>query len=1007
MNIAIKVNRHDSRIKDALKAALPSYDPFESKKISTKEIGRFYSALISKNGFYDSQLLFNIFLDHCIKTDKVAKDINYSQPILIPRQASPINTGNNKFLLGINKFNIEFIKYIDTLEDASDQRLFSSIVYSAIRFGLLLDSKLLASLSLELYNPPNKLGDTVWFNLNTDINNPDVNSIFAWQPDTLTLLLINIWYNKTRLNKKRHWYESIKSELDDSCCLPTRTSDFIDTLASLQKTKIPSFLVESNQSRINNKSIEYSCFLQQTTSMSPPISPASLPRRITRDPKEKSNLEIFKTRFMRTLKISDDNHSIANSLSSLVNHSTIPRSIEALSNCIIHYLTHKNEYNKICRNSWHQRIFSQLFTQFSEKFGDNHPEDLTDSDLKYNYLEIAKSYDQESLSNIKKYIRAFHYYLHLNHGKGFNTQLLPKIKTKDTTKNITSGSIISEDQYILMLEWVTREFNSATISNKPIFQAMRMCLILGFRIGLRRSECLGIRLMDIHTTNDTQLIIREYEGFRLKSRNSIRQISLQHQMPDDELAYIIEYTLSRQKEDKKTLLINWKGAGRKKNRMDHIFSRIRKLLRLVSGRNDARFHELRHSRATFKIYHCYAVAYNHLSSTGPDISHEELERARGYLDNNVEYQNGGNKHKILRYISREMGHASPKTTLTSYIHSLDWILHDHREKAIPKLRTKALSRLTNLSPRQIQKRLVSYNAKKTSSDITQGYHSPIFLRAYLIDNMRNKAEKITLDNWRNQCINDLPIDSSVIQHRYLPELEALEALKRYYTGTSNLKELKSSFPKIKNSLEVLINKENRLKLLVSIFEKRRVMNLNDYLVESIISAFTNTYDHENGRNKCRKEDRCEIKEIAADITQSNSIDQQTQHGYSFVEKRKLQRFIKIIRLLNSYQDAGPPIEIELTLYSNDSLISESRAQLWQKWLKATQLPKQSTFNNIVNKKLNYEKIKVMITDAPLIRAEEAAGEEKQYVRESKKLYSSSFNIALRFIALLDDILMKS
>lgn len=1003
-----KISVYDIRITDAVKEALPSFSHFDSNKLVLDDFRSVHSTLRENEGMHECELLLNVFIKYCIECNRV-DEINFFQPTIeIPRTSAPINNSNYEHLLHIKKFNEQYVKDISKISAGSDQQLFAAIMYSAIKYGLLLDVKLLKSFSKRLFEQPHAKKNRIWFELNIDTDDKGDHSIQIWQPDSFTLLLLNIWYKKKRKSSFGFWFKCLREQLDTDNLLPKSHHDFLKAMKNHLKINYSSFLIDAKSSTSNNRGLELESFLHQLTETSKAAQHQPYPMMSTRETRNRSDEQNLNLRVMKTIKESDG--PIASKLpdiKSIIDESNASQSAKSIAYCVAHYLTHKNEFGNINRIGWHERILNQLSNKFVEFFGDVNPSQLSDNQLQAGYQRIIDSCSNDQAPNMLKYLRAYHYYLHLNCGRGFRDKLLPRIKNR--TQAQVHAQIISEPQYQLMLNWVEREHTSASALEKPIFQSMKVCLILGYRLGLRRSEIMGLRTQDVHLAGRSELIVCGYQininqRYELKSKSSNRIIRLHYQMPDEELEFLLEYTRERNKESESIYLVNWHAAGRKKNREDHIFNRITKIMRWISGRQDARFHLLRHSRATFKMWHCYIVAYDLSPKFLQKLTPAELARAKNHLSHNFSTEWKNNRHKILHYLSAEMGHASPATTLSNYIHSIDWIADELREKQLPFLNTKTLSQLIGLTRRQIQ--FIAKKENLTNHNQKTG-HSPTILRSNLLKHLNKISTKSDLHHWHAKGLTDLPEDKSELQDIYLPELQLYHAVKTHLFEDKSIDDIQRSYLDIADQIQPAIErakKNNLFPRYIHQMIKQRNTRKSYYLLESIISAYRNMYDKNNGKDQTRQQDRAIVVAFANQVTDPEFHMNTASAGYNLHQKRDLQKFIRAIRLLNQYRTSGVSVRLELTLYSTNPIGTTARISDWSRWTKAIQLPENTVFQDKVISAVDrsnlgrfqaIERVRVKICD------NSQNSEPKMNQRHPSYLYNPGFDTAMRVISLLN------
>ncbi|MGP8289246.1 site-specific integrase [Vreelandella zhanjiangensis] len=220
------------------------------------------------------------------------------------------------------------------------------------------------------------------------------------------------------------------------------------------------------------------------------------------------------------------------------------------------------------------------------------------------------------------------------------------------------------------------------------FKTMQqLALILGYRLGLRRNECASLLLHDIAYLPDRpeisgDVIVRANTFHSGKSYSATRRLPLWLLMPE-ERALLTDWVQQRRGEvmtlsGEKQLLFCRSGDGNSLLKDNMLFKPIQIALKAVSGDKNLRYHHLRHSFVTFTLLR--------LLERGP----RELLSSEWATDDNgqiaipnvsVDISDLAGlpplsrpSRKRLWQLALWAGHASPDETLSSYSHSLDWVL---------------------------------------------------------------------------------------------------------------------------------------------------------------------------------------------------------------------------------------------------------------------------------------------------------------------------------------------
>ncbi len=223
--------------------------------------------------------------------------------------------------------------------------------------------------------------------------------------------------------------------------------------------------------------------------------------------------------------------------------------------------------------------------------------------------------------------------------------------------------------------------------NQRFKTIQKLVLILGYRLGLRRSESASLLLHDIAYLPDRpeisgDVIVRANKFHSGKSYSATRRLPLWLLMPEEQ-TILVEWVQQRRGEVtthsvEKQLLFCRSGDGNSLLEDKMLFRPIQIALKAVSGDKNLRYHHLRHSFVTFTLLR--------LLERKPD---ELLERIWAKDDNgHIAMPNVSAdisdlaglppqhrpSRKRLWQLALWAGHASPDETLSSYSHSLDWAL---------------------------------------------------------------------------------------------------------------------------------------------------------------------------------------------------------------------------------------------------------------------------------------------------------------------------------------------
>lgn len=363
------------------------------------------------------------------------------------------------------------------------------------------------------------------------------------------------------------------------------------------------------------------------------------------------------------------------------------------------------------------------------------------------YEEILDSLNPNTSTKlgIAQRLRQFHRHLVLNHNVSpIDFQILDD----DCFITAADANLITNAEYQQILEKLKNSDKSR------IAKAITCIFILGYRCGLRINEVQNIRFCDIQLDLRSSasklieapisLLIRNTNYNNLKTTESRRVLPLHLLIPKEELHIVLDYLLneySATKPDRNRAIFTSNVATATPIDRPIIYATLNPLMRAATKDGNIRFHHLRHSFA------------NNLA-LGFLCSKERLELLYQfdffYCDLKERlFSEHINKRSLLFQIASWMGHASPQTTLKSYIHVCDFLLADAlynysysiKKRGLGNLAifyedlnpSVMLSLLTDLPPKAL---LTKSNKQTTLSQFIANRPSPLKdcaanLKAYL------------------------------------------------------------------------------------------------------------------------------------------------------------------------------------------------------------------------------------------------------------------------------------
>lgn len=236
----------------------------------------------------------------------------------------------------------------------------------------------------------------------------------------------------------------------------------------------------------------------------------------------------------------------------------------------------------------------------------------------------------------------------------------------------------------------------------------RLIVTLGFRAGLRSHEAWGLQLCDlVGTHRAVELIIRDNAIRTLKTLNAHRRLPLHVLLSPDELDELLQWRDRVQKfaHSNQTPLFALDKHRNQRRPPDkaRVFAHVSAALETGTQDPSVRFHTLRHSAASWWLMALYSHHYGAPQAElnlCPDslqwVSDNATALHRAFLGIDEITPS------IFYAVARNCGHASPETTLHSYIHTLDIVVAQVRNHCAPQA-AASIARTSGATLQQLQR----------------------------------------------------------------------------------------------------------------------------------------------------------------------------------------------------------------------------------------------------------------------------------------------------------------
>ncbi len=288
--------------------------------------------------------------------------------------------------------------------------------------------------------------------------------------------------------------------------------------------------------------------------------------------------------------------------------------------------------------------------------------------------------------SVVRALRSFHHFLVVAHGKQWSSA---RLLSAERGLVPVDANVITEEEF-QRLQSDLREHPPADW-HPEFARTMRLVLMLAFRSGLRRSEILKLRMMDVHLRGPGELVIRPTVQRRLKSRNATRRIPLSALLSPDELAELRAYGRERQAQGAHQDADFFAPPTLPASQLapDAFLGQLHRLMRSVLGDTTLRFHHLRHSFATWTFARLLAPPKTPFFGWPEGMS---MQLAARHGEDDLAQKLFGQvlpTRKKAYAVAALLGHAGPEMSLEHYIHSCDLLVLQHAMAAQSELGASA------------------------------------------------------------------------------------------------------------------------------------------------------------------------------------------------------------------------------------------------------------------------------------------------------------------------------
>lgn len=343
----------------------------------------------------------------------------------------------------------------------------------------------------------------------------------------------------------------------------------------------------------------------------------------------------------------------------------------ALAQWAIRGLRHRQEGGR----GWQASTVVRYVTAIGRHFAARIPNQLPKEMAEEQFLELYESILKESGRSMQASAYAvgrildFHHYL-------VTEWLAPEIDSSEWAElvgvtSVTAVNLVTETEYQIARVTLSK------FAEPHHLGACRLAMTLGYRCGLRRSECHGLRLLDIYPDGiEPYVQIQKTPHNKLKSPASRRRIPLSPFLSHSELQELRQWkwaqSTSKAASPHSCLFPSIEDPTRPMAQSE-LFDPIHAALRTATGDAKISFHTLRHSFANhtlLMLLEVDPVGDLHLASFREEHRPVALKEQ---IDEQI-FGKNQSKRAALYALAMLMGHSDPQTSLRHYVHHMDLLL---------------------------------------------------------------------------------------------------------------------------------------------------------------------------------------------------------------------------------------------------------------------------------------------------------------------------------------------
>ncbi len=614
-----------------------------------------------------------------------------------------------------------------------EQDLCAAILYSAIRYGLLLRKELIDGLLSQLSSTPYMWRKIVWYEI------PLVGEKHTqiWVPDSTTLALMGLWYDKGfhrsfKRPEGKSYYDIVKNFFINSGVVWKQTGFvreglFLRSISKLLMLSLPGYVIDCVTGVIDNRTLAPNSFYRLISGLAPRLATSQGYEARARYKRSVYPLYSFSKIGEMDLKIYEKVNACLNCYSQgqekkaskkikdiiLVSQMSLTPTMIFLGFWCANRLEGRNKWGSTSSINTMKIKFPKISKYLMSSFGSIDPCVVEEDELIDLYEEVIGEGGKGN--QFPETISDYHDFLVNFCGVDAIDSGVPWGGSSEKYQNV-DANVITYTEFNAVIAYYRRQIKLSpqNTDKRRLMKVRLVVFVLGFTTGLRRKEIMFLQLKDFSLLGLKEITVRPVWNRALKSMSAIRRILIGLLVPKEFMIDIDELVSFRKNTGACStdciFLLSPSGTINEVT----VFGHIQWLMQVVTGNPRARYHHCRHSFASWTLWRWASL---HLyvsdvwSSILPKYNRTDVEKEYSAVFNQADtrYPSGS----LLYEMARALGHSSPSMGLEHYLHTPSLIALMYKEEMAPVFNSKIISNVAGVTVRQIEKltRNHPYNMK--------------------------------------------------------------------------------------------------------------------------------------------------------------------------------------------------------------------------------------------------------------------------------------------------------